>query len=167
MAQRFTADAITPNAAEWDEHHIFRATPCAPRPNSASARSMCRRERRDRSRAARSGADHGGDGLWLPLHLRVHLDPQHGRLDDRPLRLGRREGALSALAGHLRAAGELLPDRAGFGLRRVRAAHQGGAGRRRLCRHRLQGVHLGGGENEVYVTMVGPGARAPRAFPAW
>ena len=23
MAQRFTADAITPNAAEWDEKHIF------------------------------------------------------------------------------------------------------------------------------------------------
>ena len=27
MAQRFTADAITPHAAEWDEKHIFpRAT---------------------------------------------------------------------------------------------------------------------------------------------
>ena len=23
MAQRFTADGITPNAAEWDEKHIF------------------------------------------------------------------------------------------------------------------------------------------------
>src|SRR5436190_19709624 len=23
MARKFTADAITPNASEWDEHHIF------------------------------------------------------------------------------------------------------------------------------------------------
>ena len=26
MARKFTADRITPNAAEWDEHHIFPRT---------------------------------------------------------------------------------------------------------------------------------------------
>ena len=39
--------------------------------------------------------------------------------------------------------GQLLPDRAVVGLRRRGAEDQGGAGRRPLCRLRLQGVHLG------------------------
>ena len=37
-----------------------------------------RGKRRHRPRPARSGADHGGDGLWLPVDQRLHLDPQHG-----------------------------------------------------------------------------------------
>ena len=91
MARKFTADAITPFAAEWDEKHIF------PRDTIREAAELgfgvdlrVRGKRRDRPRPARGGADHGGDGLWLPVHQRVHLDPQHGELDDRPLRLGRR-----------------------------------------------------------------------------
>ena len=97
MAQQFTADAITPHAAEWDEKHIF------PRDTIRQAAELgfgsiyvSRGKRRHRPRPARGGADHGGDGLWLPLHLGLHLDPQHGELDDRPLRLGGGEGEISA-----------------------------------------------------------------------
>ena len=36
MAERFTADEITPFAAEWDEPHVSRET-IAKRANSASA----------------------------------------------------------------------------------------------------------------------------------
>ena len=79
MAQQFTADAITPHAAEWDEKHIF------PRDTIRQAAELgfgvdlrLRGERRHRPRPARGGVDHGGDGLWLPLHLGLHLDPQYG-----------------------------------------------------------------------------------------
>ncbi len=44
MARKFTADAITPFAAEWDEKHIFPATRSARRPSSASARSTSARK---------------------------------------------------------------------------------------------------------------------------
>ena len=101
MARKFTADAITPFAAEWDEKHIF------PRDTIREAAELgfgsiyvSRGERRDRPRPARSGADHGGDGLWLPVDQRLHLDPQYGELDDRPLRLGRGEAEISALDDH-------------------------------------------------------------------
>ena len=143
MARKFTADAITPFAAEWDEKHIF------PRDTIREAAELgfgsiyvSRGKRRDRPRPARSGADHGGDGLWLPVDQRLHLDPQHGELDDRPLRLGRGEAEVSALDDHDGADRQLLPDRAVVGLRRGGAQDQGGARRRSLCRLRLQGVHL-------------------------
>ena len=97
MAQKFTADAITPFAAEWDEKHIFpRDTIRAAAELGFGSIYVSRGKRRDRARAARSGADHGGDGLWLPVDQRVHLDPQHGGVDDRPLRLGRGQGEISA-----------------------------------------------------------------------
>jgi alkylation response protein AidB-like acyl-CoA dehydrogenase len=38
MARKFTADAITPHAAKWDEDHHYR-------PNLASARFMCPKSR--------------------------------------------------------------------------------------------------------------------------
>jgi hypothetical protein len=50
MAQQFTADALTPHAAEWDEKHIFPRETIKAAPSSASAPSMCRR------RAAGSGS---------------------------------------------------------------------------------------------------------------
>ena len=97
MARKFTADAITPFAAEWDEKHIFpRDTIREAAELGFGAIYVSRGERRDRPRAARGGADHGGDGLWLPVDQRLHLDPQHGGVDDRPLRLGRGEGQIHA-----------------------------------------------------------------------
>ena len=52
------------------------------------------------------------------LHRRLHLDPQHGVVDDRPLRLGRAAPALPAAADDHGADRQLLPDRAGLRLRR-------------------------------------------------
>ena len=45
------------------------------------------------ARPARRGADLRGAGGRLPDHRGLHLDPQHGRLDDRPVRVGRRCGS--------------------------------------------------------------------------
>ena len=80
MARQFTADEITPHAAEWDEKHIFpRDTIRKAAELGFGAIYVSRGKRRDRPRPARSGADHGSDGLWLPVDQRLHLDPQHGR----------------------------------------------------------------------------------------
>src|SRR3954449_9815204 len=93
MARKFTADAITPFAAEWDEKHIL------PRDTIREAAELgfgashaseegggdrlgrnrrLGRERRHRPRAARSRADLRGLVLRLPIDERLHLDPQHG-----------------------------------------------------------------------------------------
>ncbi len=127
-----------------------------------------RGKRRHRPRPARGGADHGGDGLWLPVDQRLHLDPQHGELDDRPLRLGRGEAEISAVDDHDGADRQLLPDRAVLGLRRGRAEDESGARRRPLCRLRLQGIHLRR-RRERDLRDHGPHrrGRARRASPAW
>src|SRR3546814_1904800 len=82
------------------------------------------------ARPARIRADHGGDGLWLPLHLGLHLDPQHGLVDDRPFRRAAGQGQISARPrddGHAR---ELLPHRTVVGLGRGGAQDEGGPRRR-------------------------------------
>jgi malonate-semialdehyde dehydrogenase (acetylating)/methylmalonate-semialdehyde dehydrogenase len=100
--------AITPFAAEWDESNQFELTDypvdvC--RRMEGGGRAWLRRDLcvrgigRDRARPAGSGADHGGDGLWLPRHQRLYLDPQHGGVDDRPPSARRSQGALPARSG--------------------------------------------------------------------
>ena len=80
----------------------------------------------------------------LPGLCRLHLDPQHGRLDDRSLRQRRAAPALPAEADRHGVAGELLPDRAGLrlGCRGAEDARGATAARRRLCPQRRQAVHL-------------------------
>ena len=46
MAAKFTADAITPNAAEWDEKHIFPRDTIRQAPTRSARYSA--RSRRDR-----------------------------------------------------------------------------------------------------------------------
>jgi alkylation response protein AidB-like acyl-CoA dehydrogenase len=88
MAQAFTADAITPHAGEWDEKHIFpRDTIRQAAELGFGAIYVSEESGGIGLGQAGGGADHGGDGLWRSLDLGVHLDPQHGELDDRPLRL--------------------------------------------------------------------------------
>jgi alkylation response protein AidB-like acyl-CoA dehydrogenase len=65
MARRFTADAITPHAAEWDEDHHFPRDVCGGG-RAWLRRDLCVRGMAASASAAGSGADHGGDGLWLP-----------------------------------------------------------------------------------------------------
>ncbi len=144
MARKFTADAITPNAAEWDEKHIF------PRDTIREAAELG-------FGAIYVSEESGGIGLGrleaalimeamaygCPVDQRLHLDPQHGVVDDRPLRLAGGEAEISALDDHDGKDRQLLPDRAVVRIGRGGAQDQGGAGRRPLCRQRLQGLHLG------------------------
>lgn len=45
LARRFTADAITPHAAEWDEKHIFPRDTIRAAAELGLARSMSRKAR--------------------------------------------------------------------------------------------------------------------------
>ena len=144
MAQKFTADAITPFAAEWDEKHIFP---------------------RDTIRAAAElgfgsiyvSEESGGIGLGrleaaLIMEAMAYGCPStsafisiHNMAAWMIDRFGARRGQdeVSPLDDPDGADRKLLPDRAEFGLGRGGAQNQGGAGRRSLCGQRLQGVHLG------------------------
>ena len=119
-----------------------------PRHDPRGGRARLRRDLRQRGsgrdwpRPLGGRADHGGDGLRLPFDQRLHLDPQYGELDDRPLRLGRGEAEVPAVDDHDGADRQLLPDRAVVRIGRRGAQDQGRARRRPLCRLRLQGVHL-------------------------
>ncbi len=114
MARKFTADAITPFAAEWDEkcHYPRRCL-------ESGGRAWFWRDLRVRRIgrhwpwAAGGGVDHGGDGLWLPRDQRLYLDPQYGGVDDRLFRRRGGEGAVSARPGRHGEDRQLLPDRAG------------------------------------------------------
>ena len=122
MARKFTADAITPHAAEWDEKHIF------PRDTIREAAELgfgvdlrLRRKRRHRLGPARSGADHGGDGLRLPstsAFISIH-NMACWMID----RFGSAEVKQKYLPvdDHDGANRQLLPDRAFIGLRCSRA----------------------------------------------
>ena len=90
-------------------------------------------------------AGHGGDGLWLSVDQRLHLDPQYGELDDRHVRQPGSEGQVPALADHDGAHCELLPHRTELGIGRRGAQDPGGARRRPLCRQRIEAIHLGRG----------------------
>ena len=81
----------------------------------------------------------------------AYLDPQHGGMDDRPLRQRGAARALSAKADVDGAFRQLLPDRAGQRLGRGGAADPRPARRRRLCAERRQGVHLRRRAQRLYV----------------
>ncbi|KAJ8137642.1 hypothetical protein OY671_009145, partial [Metschnikowia pulcherrima] len=107
-------------------------------------RDLCQRgSGRHRPRAAGSGADHGSHGLWSPGDQRVHLDPQHGGVDDRQVRWRRDQGAHAAGPRHHGPDGQLSPDRAGFRFGRGGAQDHRPPRRRSLRRYRHQAVHLG------------------------
>jgi alkylation response protein AidB-like acyl-CoA dehydrogenase len=91
MARKFTADAITPNAAEWDEKHIF------PRDTIREAAELG-------FGAIYVSEESGGIGLG---RLEAALV-----MDDRPLRLARSEAEISAFDDHDGEDRQLLPDRA-------------------------------------------------------
>src|SRR3954471_23399022 len=133
MARKFTADAITPFAAEWDEKHIF------PRDTIREAAELG-------FGAIYVSEESGGIGLgrleaalifeamaygcpstsaFVSIHNMaswmiargVSPDPQHGDVEHRPLRAGRREAERSAVDDHQGTDGQLLPHRARVGLR--------------------------------------------------
>ena len=140
----FAAEKIAPHALRWDEEKHF---PVDVMREAASARhrrhlhqattSAARRMTPLRRRADLRGA---GDGLSDRVGL--HLDPQHGVLDDRCLRQRHPAPEVAAEALHHGAVGELLPDRAGLRLGRGGAAHPRGARRRSLRAQRPEAVHF-------------------------
>ena len=110
----------------------------------------------------RCRADHGGAGGGLSQHGGLHLDPQHGRLDDRRLRRRRAAPALPAQALLDGAFRQLLPDRAGRRApmrRRWRRAPSCRA--TTTCVNGSKAFISGGGRSDIYVVMLrtgGPGA---------
>ena len=137
MASDFAQGELAPQALEWDEKKHFPVDVI----REAAALGMggdlrARGRRRLRADAARRGADLRGAGDRLPRGRRLHLHPQHVRLDDRPLRRRGAARKIPAAARHDGAAGELLPHRARRRLRRRGAAHPRRPRRRSLCAER-------------------------------
>jgi hypothetical protein len=142
----------------------FRGREPSPRMRSAGTRRSIFRSRNARSRgardgrrvhpgrcrrlgalAARRGADLRGARHGLPDGRGLYLHPQHGGLDDRPLRRGRAAPEwLPKLCTH-GVSGELLPDRAGRGLGRGGADHARRARGRHYVVNGVKAVHLGRG----------------------
>ncbi len=144
VARRFTASEITPHAAKWDEEHIFPV---------------------DTIRAAAAfgfGAIYvseasGGIGLGrieaaLIMEAMAYGCPSTSAfisIHNMASWMIDAFGSAELKARYLPGAGadgqdrQLLPDRARLRVGRGGAQDAGGARRRRLCRHRQQGVHLG------------------------
>ena len=81
-ALNFAKERIAPHAAEWDEKchfpvDVIRETAAARHGDHLRAGGQGRLGPHAHGRRA----DHGGAGLRLPGHLRLHLDPQHGGVD--------------------------------------------------------------------------------------
>ena len=168
MARKFTADAITPFAAEWDEKHIF------PRDTIREAAELG-------FGAIYVCEESGGIGLGrleaaLIMEAMAYGCPStsafisiHNMAAWMIDRFGSAEVKEKYIPVDDRHGQDrqLLPDRAVVGLRRRRAEDQGGARRRPLCRFGLQGVHLGRRrERDLRDAWSGPARKGPRASPA-
>ena len=143
MARKFTADAITPNAAEWDEKHIF------PRDTIREAAELG-------FGAIYVSEESGGIGLGrleaaLIMEAMAYGCPStsafisiHNMASWMIDRFGSAEVKQKYLPvdDHDGADRQLLPDRALVRLRRGGTQDQGRARRRSLCCLRLQGLHL-------------------------
>ena len=169
MARKFTADAITPFAAEWDEKHIF------PSDTIREAAELG-------FGAIYVSEESGGIGLGrleaaLIMEAMAYGCPSTSAfisihnmaawMIDRFGSAEVKQKYLPSMIAH-GADGQLLPDRAVVGLRRRRAQDQGGARRRPLCRVGLEGVHLRR-RRERHLRDHGPyrARTGPRASPRW
>ena len=128
---------------------VGRAEALPARGAAAGRRARTRRHLRARGRRRlgpqplRHGRDRRGARQGRPLDRRLHLDPQHGRVDDRHVRHRRAAPRVAAAPDRDDRLRQLLPHRAGrrFG---CRGHHdQRDPRRRRLRPHRGQAVHLG------------------------
>src|SRR3954467_15763032 len=102
MARAFALEKLAPHAVEWDEQKHF---PVAEMREAAALGMGGVYIREDvggsgatgvGAAGARRGGDLRGARHGLSDGLGLHLDPQHGGLDDRPRRLGRAAPALPA-----------------------------------------------------------------------
>ncbi|MEI9928324.1 MAG: acyl-CoA dehydrogenase family protein [Sphingomonas sp.] len=165
MARKFTADAITPHAGEWDQKHVF------PRDTIRAAAELG-------FASIYVSEESGGIGLGrleaaLIMEAMAYGCPStsafisiHNMASWMIDRFGAqpvKDKYLPSLITMERIASYCLTepssgsDAAALKARAVK-------GRRPLCRHRHQAVHLGGGENEVYVVMVRTGEEGPKGI---
>jgi alkylation response protein AidB-like acyl-CoA dehydrogenase len=143
MARKFTADAITPFAAEWDEKHIF------PRDTIREAAELG-------FGAIYVSEESGGIGLGrleaaLIMEAMSYGCPStsafisiHNMASWMIDRFGSDDVKQKYLPSMIpmERIGSYCPDRTVVWLGRRGSQDQGGSGRRPLCRQRLQGVHL-------------------------
>ena len=71
MARKFTADRITPFAAEWDEKHHYPVDVWKAAGELGFGAIYVAGNRAGSAWPAGGGADHGGDGLWLSRDQRL------------------------------------------------------------------------------------------------
>jgi len=90
MARKFTTDAITPDAAEWDEEYIF-----AREVIKQSANLGFEGNARSRARMARAPDQYGSDGLRMSCDQKIDFHPEKGKLDDCLLLVADRERQIS------------------------------------------------------------------------
>ncbi len=144
LARKFTADRITPFAAEWDEKHIFPRETIKAAAELGFASIYVSEESgginlgRLESALIMEAMAYGcaSTSAFISIHnMASWMIDRFGSqtVKDKYLPAPRRDGRDR----------QLLPDRAGLRLRRGGAQDQGGQGRRRLYRHRLEAVHLG------------------------
>ena len=142
-ARQFARDEMAPNARDLGRERDVSGR-CAAQGCGAGLRRHLRERRRRRLGAVAARRHHHLRGAGAGLHLDrgLHLDPQHGGLDDRRLRRRQAAPEIPAEALHHGALRQLLPDRAGFRLRCGEPQDQGGARRRSLRAQRIESLHL-------------------------
>ena len=128
LARDFAQQHLSPHAVAWDETKHF---PVDVLREAAALGIGGIYIREDVGGSALTRLDAAlifeGAGDGLPLDRGLYLDPQHGVVDDRPLRLGCATPPLPAAPRDHGAFVELLPHRAGRGLGRSGAQDAGAA----------------------------------------
>ena len=144
MARAFAIEVFAPHALDWDEAKHFPVD--VMRRGAALGMGgiyVSTRRWRVGAFAARCGADLRGAGRRLPHGCGLHVDPQHGAVDDRSLRHRTRSArnwlpqlcTMELLASYC-----LTEPGAGSDAAALRNAR--GARRRSLCAQRPKAVHL-------------------------
>ena len=96
-ALTFAKERIAPHAAEWDEKCHFPVDVIRETAPLGMATIYVPEDKGGSGLSRMDGAlDHGGAGLRLPSHLRLHLHPQHGGVDGGEIRLRRADQGVDA-----------------------------------------------------------------------
>ncbi len=158
-ARAFAAAELAPHSARWDEEKHF---PVDVLRQAAALGFAGIYVREDVGGSALSRLDAAlifeALALRRCLHRGVPLDPQHGLVDDRPVRRRRSAPQIPAAADDHGADRLLLPDRAGRRLRRRLPAHHApGARATTMCSNGAKAFISGAGVSDIYVVMARTG----------